>query len=618
METKFLTKEGLSYFWSHILSRLNSFVPSTRKINNKALTNDITINSTDISDFSSSVLKIVNSAGGGSGSGSGGAVNSVNGYIGDVVLSITDFVDGSGKLPSSVLPSYVDDVLEYSSRSLFPATGETGKIYLNTSNNLAYRWSGSTYVEISPSIALGTTSSTAYPGDKGAAAYAHAITNKGIAVGEGLYKITTNAEGHLTKTTAVTKKDITDLGISQDYLPLAGGTLTGALNINADAPAYWVRKNDSLIGGIRGLLDGNSQHRLALQQNASGSAYGEVYYLPVPNVLADGGKSYNILTTKSLVSIAQGGTGANSTLAASYNILKEMPEVTSVADSGVRIVCQYATPSAENGGIYFRSLDNIYAYINTKIEENYLSLAGGTLTGQLNIEPAGSIVPLRLKTSNVDVSSFASNVNQYAVQVMDANASAVGYSQIVKNTAGYVEYRHGAYLASAYNDTGANKTTYLYARVKKDGSTETGTNSIFYGAVWNDYAEFRITVPEVKPGQVVIENGDGTLSISTERLQAGCEVVSDTYGFAIGKTEKAETPIAVSGRVLAYTYEDRNTFVAGEPVCSGPNGTVSRMTREEVREYPERVIGTVSEIPEYETWGAEEVAVDGRIWIRIK
>lgn len=74
-----------------------------------------------------------------------------------------------GKVPSNQLPSYVDDVLEYDNKSAFPATGETGKIYVSKDTNLTYRWSGSAYVEISPSLALGETSSTAYAGDKGKA-----------------------------------------------------------------------------------------------------------------------------------------------------------------------------------------------------------------------------------------------------------------------------------------------------------------------------------------------------------------------------------------------------------------------------------------------------------------
>lgn len=76
-------------------------------------------------------------------------------------------LNGSGQVPASQLPSFVDDVLEYASKSAFPARGETGKIYVALDTNLTWRWSGSAYVEISKSLALGETSSTAYPGDKG-------------------------------------------------------------------------------------------------------------------------------------------------------------------------------------------------------------------------------------------------------------------------------------------------------------------------------------------------------------------------------------------------------------------------------------------------------------------
>lgn len=75
----------------------------------------------------------------------------------------------NGLIPNSYLPSYVDDVLEFSTLSNFPTTGESGKIYLSISDNKSYRWGGSQYVEISSSLALGETSSTAYAGDKGKA-----------------------------------------------------------------------------------------------------------------------------------------------------------------------------------------------------------------------------------------------------------------------------------------------------------------------------------------------------------------------------------------------------------------------------------------------------------------
>ena len=82
-------------------------------------------------------------------------------------------LDENGLVPASQLPSYVDDVLEYDKLASFPATGEAGKIYVAQNTNKTYRWSGTAYVEISASLALGETSSTAYRGDRGKIAYDH-------------------------------------------------------------------------------------------------------------------------------------------------------------------------------------------------------------------------------------------------------------------------------------------------------------------------------------------------------------------------------------------------------------------------------------------------------------
>lgn len=176
-------------------------VPTTRIINNKALSSDIVLNANDVGALAASLK------------------GSINGVA---------ELDSTGKVPTAQLPSYVDDVLEYAAKANFPTTGETGKIYIDTTTNKTYRWSGSTYVEISASLALGTTSSTAYRGDYGNVAYTHA-TAKGAAFNSGLYKITTNAEGHVTNATAVVKEDITALGI-----PAQDTTYTAITNEEID------------------------------------------------------------------------------------------------------------------------------------------------------------------------------------------------------------------------------------------------------------------------------------------------------------------------------------------------------------------------------------------------
>ena len=161
------------------------------------------------------------------------------------------------------------------------------------------------------------------------------------------------------------------------------------------------------------------------------------------------------------------------------------------------------------------------------------------------------------------------------------------------------------------------------------GATGTGSQNIYeedsvymqgnvlYGAAWNDYAEYRETKEKIQAGHVVVETGNGDLKLSSKRLEPGANIVSDTFGFAIGQTEICGTPIAVCGRVLAYPYEDISEFAPGDPVCAGPNGTISLMSRTEVQEYPDRMIGTVSEIPTYEYWKDGAIKVDGRIWIKV-
>lgn len=204
----------------------------------------------------------------------------VNGHIsayGSAVTPLTasstlDATKLSGTVPTGCLPSYVDDVLEYTAKANFPATGQTGKIYVDKTTNLTWRWGGSAYVQISPSLALGTTSSTAFRGDYGNAAYTHAVTNKGSAFSSGLYKITTNSEGHVTAATAVQKSDITGLGIPGD----AGVTgvkgnaessyRSGQVNLTANNIGAFQKKSydtGTLEAGIRPYVDQARANRLA-------------------------------------------------------------------------------------------------------------------------------------------------------------------------------------------------------------------------------------------------------------------------------------------------------------------------------------------------------------------
>lgn len=142
----------------------------------------------------------------------------------------------SGKIPEANLPSYVDDVLEYNSKSNFPKSGETGKIYVDISTNLTYRWGGSAYVEISPSLALGETSGTAYRGDYGAIAYAHSqkrsgnphgVTKSDIGLGNVENKSSADIRNDITKANVTTALGYTPANQSEIPTTYAGSSSAG-------------------------------------------------------------------------------------------------------------------------------------------------------------------------------------------------------------------------------------------------------------------------------------------------------------------------------------------------------------------------------------------------------
>lgn len=244
----------------------------------------------------------------------------------------------------------------------------------------------------------------------------------------------------------------------------------------------------------------------------------------------------------------------------------------------------------------------------TSHTHSYLPLSGGTLTGGLTLRNGAY--------------NYHSDTSSYGLNCSNSDICQVNSIYTADLADGATEGIH-FYNTSTTWDTVTAKSGTFYFIANHTGSSTTLTGSAtiqagaVYGAVWNDYAEYRETKEEIEAGRVVVENGDDTLSLATERLMPGANVVSDTFGFAIGETDTSKTPLAVSGRALVYPYEDRNSYKPGDPVCSGPNGTVSKMTRKEVMQYPDRMIGTVSAIPDYETWGTGNVEVNGRIWIKI-
>lgn len=228
-----------------------------------------------------------------------------------------------------------------------------------------------------------------------------------------------------------------------------------------------------------------------------------------------------------------------------------------------------------------------------------LPLTGGTVTGHV-VFGGGSYV------DNVGSLYYSGGIEIREKGLCGASQSDIGYGP----TLGF----HWGYRVASSFTLGSDHILYYYNNNGALGTLKAGS---IYGAVWNDYAEYRKS-DDNEPGRVVMEDKKGVLQRATERLQSFAGVVSDTFGFSEGETDEAKTPLAVAGRVLVYPYRPREEYNPGDCVCAAPDGTVDIMTRQEIRDWPDRIVGTVSEIPDYETWGTGNVEVNGRIWIKVR
>lgn len=238
--------------------------------------------------------------------------------------------------------------------------------------------------------------------------------------------------------------------------------------------------------------------------------------------------------------------------------------------------CEILTQKSWNNYITLSSLGAAPA----SHTHSYLPLSGGTLTGSVTLSQ----------------SDYSSSELKIAI-----------------NSA----YNFGLHMGSGGVNHGLYDWTASKWIIYADASAAR-TQFQLYGAVWNDYAEYRSQNETIEPGYITYCDDDGKLKKTVKRLQKYEGVVSDTFGFAIGETDDCKTPLAVSGRALVYCDPEEEHFHSGDCVCAGPDGLAYRMTREEIIEFPDRIVGVVSEIPTYETWGTGNVEVNGRIWIKVK
>ena len=449
------------------------------------------------------------------------------------------------------------------------------------------------------------------------------------------------------------------------YVNVSGDTMTG--HLNATAGLSWNHANWAPSGNISCTPTANGQewsidvgsssytgsmwHVWSTKLNASMLAcYADNRHIEIPVHLYVGG--YNntsyALSTSSFICQSwirtTGSTGwyneshgggwymTDSNYVRTYNSkpihLNNSVYIGTTSGAGTGLSL-YGTSSPDSYGIHM-SLTSKYGThgVVTGDWANYFCFDGTTTRGWI-FRQAGTNVASIGGTGNMALNG------QLRTAAYKGGAWVNGRDNALVRTTASVSSSSFAPVISAKTQLGSwdvgpcNPMENFYFSYVSDTNYNAGTNTSnttvyinnsgkIYGAVWNDYAEYRNQKEEIKPGYCVTATDDGKVYKTTTRLQPCDGVVSDTFGFAIGETDECKTPLAVAGRVLVYCAGNRNDYHFGDCVCAGPNGLAYKMTDEEIRNYPHRIIGTISEIPNYEVWGSGNIEVNGRIWIKVK
>lgn len=280
-------------------------------------------------------------------------------------------LDSNGKVPSSQLPSYVDDVKEgylnsadgkFYEESTYETeiTPEADKIYVDKATNITYRWSGSAFVAIGSDLALGETSTTAYRGDRGKAAYDHATDANKIsaATASGFYKVGATAEGHVSSLTAVAKADITALGIPDaDDLGTAAAKDVAA---SGDASASQVvMGNDSRLTDARNAADVSAWAKADTKPTYTAS---EVGLGNVGNFKAVSTEASQDLTDTEKANARTNIGAGTSSFSGAYNDLTGKPTLGTAAAKDF-------TASVTSGSADVVTSGAVYTYVDTVITQ---------------------------------------------------------------------------------------------------------------------------------------------------------------------------------------------------------------------------------------------------------
>lgn len=416
-----------------------------------------------------------------------------------------DLVDG--KVPSTQLPSYVDDVLEYATLAGFPTTGETGKIYVALNTNLTYRWSGSAYVEISASLALGTTSSTAYRGDYGNTAYAHS-------------QITNGTNPHNTKFS---------------YIAFVG---TVAENASTVAKTTTISGFSALESGqifIITFTNGNTASYPTLNIGSTGAKQLQIGGIHITSAYATLASGTTLLLLYNGTAFQMMGSQRTQDNDTTYSTITQ-GEITAGTETATRVV----TPKllVDNFSKIGHTHDDRY-YTETEITtllSNYQQI-NDDLTAYIGLGTVGLVKKTGAGTAVIITDSSSNWNNAYNHSTTTGNPHGTTAGDITSGTLGVAYGGTGANTFTSNNVLIGNGTSAITTKAITDSTTATAfvssdtnliTNrSIYYGTptingakLYNSSTTIYAPTSVGTSGQLLTSSGSGTVPPSWSNAYA--------------------------------------------------------------------------------------------------
>lgn len=559
-------KTDMTTVKSAVTTIQDDYVPKTRKVNGKSLSADITLSASDVKAIPISQK---------------GTSNGVA------------ELDENGIIKTSQLPSSIDEIIEANSKSDFPTTGESSKIYIALDTNLTYRWAGTQYAEISPSLALGETSSTAYRGDRGKIAYDHSQKTSGNP-----HNVTKSDVG-LSNVPNVTTNDQTPT--------FTESTTLTKLTSGEKLSVAFGKISKSITDLINHIANKNNPHEVTKTQVGLGNVGN---FKAVSTVASQG-------LTDAEKANARANIGAGtSNFSGSYNDLSNKPTIPSVGNGAITITQNGTTKGTfttnQSGNTTIELTDNNTTYgvatqsanglesaadkkkldgiaIGAEVNQNAFT---NVVVGSTTISADSKTDSLTLVGSNVTITPDADN-DKVTIGITKANVtSALGYTPPTSNTnttytlskSGYTITLTGSDgSTTSVTDTDTNTTYSAGTGLSLSGTTFNHKNYVTAGTAQGDANKTlsfggTFTIPTVTYDAQGHITGKGTTTMTmpanpnTDTKNTAGSTDTSSKIFLVGATSQAANP---------QTYSDNQVYATNGQL----NGNSMRVDEKVTMQY---------------------------------